>query len=307
VQCLLATCNGERFLEQQLESILTQEGVQVHIVAADDASTDRTVDVLRSWSRNAPLTLIGHDRVGGSLPNFRRLLDVADGCYIAFADQDDVWEKSKLKVLYRSASEKQLALTYSDMSIIDENGRVHSDSFFSTNVIDPHRQRFENILLQNVASGNASMFTGDLLDLVRPIPTQATGHDWWLALVTAAFGRLEYVDQPLVRYRQHQRNQEGSKGRPLRRARTALQHGHRDVVRRATQRKHQQAAAFKDRYAASLAPDQRSNLDFFLRMRLNARNSLSVIRELRRRNLLYGDWQRNAIWLGFELMSGPTT
>ena len=244
---------------------------------------------------------------GGSLPDFRRLLDVADGSYIAFADQDDMWERPKLLTLHRLAAEQQFSLVYSDMSIIDEQGRAHDDSFFRANLIDPHRQRFENILLQNVASGNASMFTGDLLELVRPLPAQATGHDWWLALVTSAFGRLEYVDQPLVRYRQHLSNQEGSKGRPLRRAHTALRHGRRDVVRRATQRKHRQAAAFRDRYAGLLTPDQRSNLDFFLHLQLNPRNSVSVVRELRRRDLLYGDWQRNAIWLAFELMSGAKT
>ena len=102
-------------------------------MAADNASTDRTADLLRSWSRNAPLTLVGLDHVGGSLPNFRRLLDVADGSFIAFADQDDIWERPKLMTLHQFAFEQQLSLVYSDMSIIDEQGRAHDDSFFRAN------------------------------------------------------------------------------------------------------------------------------------------------------------------------------
>ena len=211
VQVLLATHNGERYLEEQLDSILSQDSVSVEILVADDGSTDSTQDIVRSYARRFPVELVSTERIGGSTKNFARLVAEADAELVAFSDQDDRWLPSKLKNQVDAMQGNGPELVFTDLLLMNQCGTLTGRSLFSVNRINPQRARFANVCVQNIAPGNASLMNKAALELVRPIPTGVYGHDWWCAAVVALFGSLTLVDEPGVAYRIHEANVVGSR------------------------------------------------------------------------------------------------
>lgn len=210
-QVLLATYNGEKFLEEQLESILSQGDVDVLI--ADDGSTDGTVELIRSYSSMNRVSLEFESRVGGPVENFRRLLDLVDSPYFAFSDQDDVWLPDRVSKQRKVLEGGGTVAAFSDLSLIDGNGLLLHPSMFHAAGIDPSRTQPLEVLARNPMSGNATLFSSAILESARPIPPEVHMHDWWVALVAATRGRCEFTGGSMVEYRQHSQNVESALGR----------------------------------------------------------------------------------------------
>ena len=215
IQVLLATLNGASFLEQQLDSISSQTAGEIDVLASDDGSTDRTLEILAArksqWNKGAFEIVTGPGR--GFAQNFRSLVERSDDSseYFAFSDQDDVWMPEKLEQAVRFlARYKTKPCVFSSASIlIDETG---------TEIGTPSSCRrgpgFRHAILQNIAGGNTMVMNREAFNLLRKTSHQIgkLSHDHWLyIIVTAVGGHFEHSETPTLFYRQHANNAIGIK------------------------------------------------------------------------------------------------
>ena len=137
--------------------------------------------------------------------------------YMMLCDQDDIWTEKKLEVQMSemlSAEQKSPdvpILVHSDLKVVDESKTVIAESFIEYQGLEIKRNKFTNIVISNLVTGCTVLFNEELAQIALPIPHNAIMHDWWLALIASAFGRLIHIDMPLVEYRQHQNNTIGAK------------------------------------------------------------------------------------------------
>ena len=219
VLILMAAFNGERFIAEQIESIRQQTLSRWRLIVRDDGSSDNTRNIVRGFSRMDHRVRLVEDDPGrlGPAGNFNRLMELS--ChepepYIAFADQDDLWEVDKLNLQVQDMRRMEERygvdrplLIHSDLKIVDENSvPVHRSFARFQHIPHPETQDLHTLLIQNVAVGNTILINRPLLDLAVPIPDAAHMHDWWLALCAAAFGALAYNPRQLVAYRIHSQN-----------------------------------------------------------------------------------------------------
>ncbi len=222
VDILLSTYNGERYLADLLDSIAAQTHSDWRLLVRDDGSTDRTVEIIKSFDARLPgrVRLIREpDGNIGAARNFSSLLSRSDADYIMFADQDDVWLADKVAVtlermqkLEQEHGSDTARLVHTDLTVVDENLAKIADSFWNYQHLNPENGRIlSRALVANTATGCSIMINKRLKDLALPIPQEAIMHDWWLALVASALGRVDYVPRPTILYRQHSTNTLGAK------------------------------------------------------------------------------------------------
>lgn len=216
ISVVLTTYNGEHFIEPQLRSILEQTHQPTEIVLVDDASTDHVCEIAEKLlqERGIPYRILKNESNMGYMRAFEKGLQNATGDYIAFSDQDDVWDLDKLHHLFgamknlESQHPEVPLLVFSDVKIVDRDLNVHSDSFNKTQKFHMEKtsQCFCSLCVQNVIPGMSMMINRKLKELATPFPEHTVHHDWWIALVCAHSGKIRYVDLPLVYYRQHGSN-----------------------------------------------------------------------------------------------------
>jgi len=248
---LMATYNGARYVESLLDSVLSQT-LHPTVIVRDDGSSDATPQLLAS--RGDRLTRV-EDRLGnvGIMENYNILVGATNADYVAFADQDDIWEVDKLAVqmdLMRRMEKRYgpdiPLLVHSDLEVCDEHQCVIDSSLWKFQRLNPQVRSFSRILVQNNVTGCTVLINKALKDLAFPVPSGAVMYDWWLALVASAIGRIGYVSRPLVRYRQHRDNQLGAVRSDLHGALKRFKHTDPHVSLRAAQK---QAQAFCERFA----------------------------------------------------------
>lgn len=205
VSVAMCTCNGERYLDAQIASVLAQRGVQVDLVISDDASTDGTWPMLQAWAgRSAAIRLLRNERRLGLHANLAGALAHCQADWIAPCDQDDIWQPDKLARLCAAMAGGHL-LAYADSALVDAGGASLglrlSDRFgmYSGSGVLP-------LCFWNSVSGHAMLFHRRLLDTALPFPAGFLP-DWWLAICAANAGSIAYVDATLVDYRQHAASQ----------------------------------------------------------------------------------------------------
>ncbi|MDD4005441.1 MAG: glycosyltransferase family 2 protein [Elusimicrobiaceae bacterium] len=221
IEILLAAYNGEKFLRQQLDSVISQLPPDCRILARDDGSSDSTGAILKSAAAGFPeklLVLEGSVKNAGAAANFSCLLSRSCSEYVMFCDQDDVWLPSKIKrsvdrmkELEKRHGRETPLLVCSDLEVVDGNLRQIAPSFIKYAGLAPVSEKsFERLLVENSVTGCTVMINRPLKTLAAKMPPQAVMHDWWLALTAAAFGAAGYIAEPLVRYRLHGTNTFGA-------------------------------------------------------------------------------------------------
>lgn len=220
---LLATCNGGESLDGLLESLFAQDYASLKILARDDGSSDNTPAILQRWRDLHPqrLIIIEHDGLApaGIHRNFaalqRQALDQSDDdALYLYCDQDDLWHPAKISRLVHCLADcdpRRPALAWSDMRVVDDAGKVISESFLDYQQLAQDAP-LSRLLVQNRISGCASLFNRAALELATPLPAEALMHDWWLALLVAATGQTRFWPQALLDYRQHDQNAVGAQG-----------------------------------------------------------------------------------------------
>ena len=217
VLILLSTYNGEKYINQQLDSLFSQTYKEFEIIVRDDKSTDNTLEILKSYN----VKLVDSVQNLGAKKSFASLLEYAiensDAQYFMFCDQDDIWEKDKIEKTLnemKNIEQKNLntpILVHSDLKVADENLSIVSDSLWKYQNIDPEKDSLNRVLLHNVVTGCTTMINRKLAILIKDIPNEAIMHDWWIAMVASVFGKISYVQEPLMMYRQHGKNDTGAK------------------------------------------------------------------------------------------------
>lgn len=219
VSVALATFNGEAYVEAQIRSVLRQDLEDLELVVSDDGSTDQTREICRDLAASDDRIRIlpGNGGCRGSLQNFERALAATRGRYIAFSDQDDLWDPCKLSLLVGALQEDpQRDLAFCDLRIVDEEGKTIARSFNRYQRLGARGGKpFRALLYRNFVTGCASMITERLKRVALPFPRGCRYHDWWLATVAAARGGIVYVDRPVMAYRQHRSNVVGASGAGL--------------------------------------------------------------------------------------------
>lgn len=215
----LCTFNGERFLPDQLASIRAQERLPDELVACDDGSTDRTVELLRAFAAESPFRVrveVNPTRLGSS-DNFARAVSLCTGSLIALCDQDDVWHPDKLGTLAAAlAADPGAGFAFSDADAVDETLKPLGYTLWKAIRFGWSEQRrfaagegFECLLRRYRVTGATLMFRAALRELVLPVP-KGWVHDAWIGLALSAVGRGIPLPTPLVQYRQHADQQHGA-------------------------------------------------------------------------------------------------
>ena len=210
VSIALCTYNGDRFLKEQLESILNQDYKSINeIVCVDDNSTDTTWLILKEYAEKYPTFKIFQNKINlGFIKNFEYAISLTSNHFIAISDQDDIWHADKISKLVLGIGSG--LMVYSDNEYIDENGKKTGVRFSDKrNLVDIYSCL--NFALFNTISGHAILFRKELLTLALPFPDDIH-YDWWLAFCASQHSVIRVVNEPLVGYRQHIANAVGGYG-----------------------------------------------------------------------------------------------
>ncbi len=221
IDILLAAYNGEKFLAQQIDSILAQTHQDWQLLIRDDQSADNTVKIIKEYtSKYSDKIKLIEDNKGnlGLVRNFETLLKSSQAEYIMFCDQDDIWLPNKIELTLNTmkSAENQNPdtpiLVHTDLKIVDEELRPIADSFWKSCKISPQTDGLLNkIVYRNIVTGCTVMINKKLKENSIPFPPQVRLHDWWLAVNAAKNGKLISIQEQTILYRQHSKNVVGGK------------------------------------------------------------------------------------------------
>jgi glycosyltransferase involved in cell wall biosynthesis len=222
ISVAMCTYNGGRFLADQLESIAQQTKPPFELIICDDGSTDSTPGIVRVFADGAPfpVRLIRNEVKLGSTRNFEKAILRCRGDAIALCDQDDVWQKEKLKRVEQILeSEPDVGGVFSDALLMDENSQPMPGTlwerlqFTSRMRAEVKSRSGARLLLERSAvTGATFVFRSRFVELVTPIPSEWV-HDAWMALLICTQSRLHPLPEPLMSYRLHPAQQVGLKPR----------------------------------------------------------------------------------------------
>lgn len=217
VAILLSAYNGAGFLKVQLDSLLAQSYTNIEIFVRDDGSVDDTIQILCGYEVN----VVQASKNLGAKKSFATLLDYSvsnsDADYFMFCDQDDVWFSKKVEVTLAHMLKMGAAygdvplLVHTDLEVVDEDLNLIAASMWEYEYILPNKNTLSRLLIQNTITGCTMMVNRKLAEKCVSIPDGAIMHDWWMGLVASYFGKISYIDEVTIKYRQHRGNAIGAK------------------------------------------------------------------------------------------------
>lgn len=273
IEILMASYNGEKYIGEQIQSIIGQSCTDWHLTICDDSSKDKTLSVAREYMSRFPdkISVVSNRKnSGGASANFfNMLMEAKNAEYVMFADQDDVWLKDKIKLtlfamkrMEKKYGRKTPVLIHSDLTVADEKLNPLSESMFRKQKLKGTEISFAKQLCQNSVTGCTVMINGALLKYVYKKPEKAIMHDWWLALIASAFGHIGFISTPLIQYRQHGGNQEGAKDFSSMKS-TLEMAGKKDKIRHSLMLTYIQAQEFRDIYRGKLNTVDKQTIDAY--------------------------------------------
>ena len=213
IAILLSTYNGEKYITEQLQSLLNQTLQAFTIYIRDDGSIDSTLKICQQFRQlNPSKIVIAEDNEGniGAKRSFDALLSSVESTYYMFCDQDDVWLSHKIDDslgFFESnlIDDNKPMLIYTDALIVDSELAVMHASLITYQGKNPNLT-FRNSIFNGVALGCTMFFNHALKEVACPISEQAVMHDSWITKVAIAVGEVHYLDIPTIQYRQHDNN-----------------------------------------------------------------------------------------------------
>ena len=215
---LISTYNGEKYLKEQLDSIFSQSYKDFEIIARDDGSSDETINILKSFN----IKILETSKNLGAKLSFTKLLEYAientDAEYFMFCDQDDIWKSDKIEKTLKKMQElenlhgnKIPLLVHTDLEVVNEKLEILSDSMWKSEHINPRANTLNKLLIQNTITGCTMMINRNLAMKSLSISSKAIMHDWWIGLVATTFGKIGFIEESTMKYRQHGENDTGAK------------------------------------------------------------------------------------------------
>jgi glycosyltransferase involved in cell wall biosynthesis len=227
VSIALCTYNGAKFLPAQLESFLKQTRLPDELIACDDDSGDASAEILRKFAATAPfhVQIFVNEKRKGSTKNFEKAISLCTGEIIFLSDQDDIWAPEKIaETAAVFEKDKNIGMVFSDAEIVGENLQPTGRTLWSYTFPEEKRAAarkgslFDILVSQNIVTGATLVFRSSFREKFTPIPDDVPNliHDNWIALTIAATeARIEFLEKPLVKYRQHDSQQLGINFREL--------------------------------------------------------------------------------------------
>jgi len=221
---VMATFNGEKYLKQQIDSILNQTYRHFELIICDDGSTDDTVEIIESYIKEYTcITLHKNDTQLGIVKNFEKGIELAQSKHIALSDQDDIWKYDKLEIMINEMKRHEESdgnipvLVHSDLFIIDEeNKNIYPSYHMFKGYQLKETKDLNHIISRCGVMGNTILMNKKLKELALPFPVNLDIHDYWIALISELYGKRSTIKQPLVGYRIHDGNASNSKSKVYR-------------------------------------------------------------------------------------------
>lgn len=215
IHILLSTYNGEQFLAEQIQSIQQQTVQDWKLLIRDDGSTDRTREIIREFvAQDSRIHWINENESKnlGVIKSFHNLAQFEEADVYFFSDQDDVWLPQKLELSLAEARKypaEMPLLVYMDLTVVNQDLEVLSSSMIRSQSGHANTELVQE-LTENTVTGGVAMVNHALIQLWNQTE-DILMHDWYLALLATAFGKLVYIDQPGELYRQHEHNVLGAR------------------------------------------------------------------------------------------------
>ena len=209
ISIAMTTYNGEKFLCEQLDSILRQTYTDFELIICDDCSTDGTWKILAEYEkRDTRIQIHQNESNLGFKKNFEKTISFCNGEYIAFCDQDDVWEDFKLQMSLDNIGTFPLLCTNSTLTDSNLNplGYTLKDSIGLKKIPQSKDDLIKNLIHHNFVQGTTLLCNSEFIKRHLPIPEDIIFHDWYFALWAAVENDIKYLDTPTVKYRQHNSN-----------------------------------------------------------------------------------------------------
>ena len=223
ISILLASCNGDKYIREQIDSLLKQSVQDFKLFINDDKSTDDTFSIISEYAGSYPdKVFIAQNAVnsGGAKNNFIKMMISHKDDYVMLCDQDDIWkpnkiEKSlaKIKEMEAQYGESKPLLVHTDLTLVDEKLEIIAPSYMKKTKARFERNKLNNLLIHNILTGCSVMYNRALAKLLSAEPDYMIMHDWWIGLVASTFGEIGAVYEPTVLYRQHDSNEFGANRR----------------------------------------------------------------------------------------------
>lgn len=204
VAVIMSTYNGEKYVAEQLESILHQTYSNIEIVIRDDGSKDNTVNIIKKYQREYKnIKLYAGDNVG-FVKSFFKLLKLADADYYAYADQDDIWLEHKVRLAVNSLN--QLDNTKPNMAFGNSDYYDENMKFLSKGPRNK-KYNFLTALFACVAQGMTMTVNRKARNMIiENMPKSCFFHDWWTYLICMGMGNVIHNDETVVKYRRRKEN-----------------------------------------------------------------------------------------------------
>ncbi len=203
VSVAMATYNGEKHIEEQLKTILNQLGSEDEMIVSDDGSTDKTLEIVRSFKDKRIKVFDGPKN--GVKQNFGNAISKCSGKYIFLADQDDIWLDNKVAVVLETFRKERCTCVVHDAEVFDsKTGKTLYKSFFRWR---GSRKGIWKNIWKNSYIGCCMAFTSDMKKRFLPIPDDVEMHDQWIGIICEKFGKSVFLPEVLLRYRRHDGNQ----------------------------------------------------------------------------------------------------
>ncbi|MBR3772686.1 MAG: glycosyltransferase family 2 protein [Clostridium sp.] len=221
IDIVMSTYNGEHYLKEQIESILKNSWTSWRLWICDDGSKDHTEAVARAYAHTYPDKIFWkpNESNKGSAISFLDGARKVSGEYVMFCDQDDYWLPNKIEntlACMKAAEEKYGKATpltvFTDARVVDEELKLLKESFHKSNQLDTTKLDLTHMLMENKMMGCTMMLNRALVERLHRFPKKVRMHDWWIGLIAASLGKIVYLDEQTMLYRQHRNNVVGSKG-----------------------------------------------------------------------------------------------
>ena len=217
IDVLLATYNGETYLKEQIESILNQTYQNISLIISDDCSQDGTREILEQYAKkDERIKLYFQEKNLGYIKNFEFLLKQVQSKYFMLSDQDDVWKNNKIEKSMETMNNQGADFVFGDLEVVDKDLKTIYPSFGNFMLLNRKIKKeigtYKLNYLYNCVTGCTVLCKSKWIPEILPIPANSkyVPHDYWIGLMVSLKGKMAYMPEPYIKYRQHGNNQIGT-------------------------------------------------------------------------------------------------